>query len=170
MRSRGRYRPIDVSNNICGCLSGLSCRCFLKIMDFLDRFRQCFKLFYNFQKQVKTPTQVFSSEIFENFKSTYFEEHLGTTLLRKISPLLVYQEKWLTVNDKIEQQMLFTENINLIKLVCVIFALILSSWNKLSRKYSPPRHISHLSLLTGILTHISPLKRAFDKSLVSPNL
>ena len=74
------------------------------------------------------------------------------------------------VNDKIEQQMLFTENINLIKLVCVIFALILSSWNKLSGKYSQPRHISHLSLLTGILAHISPLKRTFDKSLVSRTL
>ena len=40
----------------------------------------------------KTPTQVFSCEIFENFKNSYFEEHLRTTapeLLRKISPLLV---------------------------------------------------------------------------------
>ena len=32
---------------------------------------------------MKTPTQVFSSEIFENFKSTYFEEHLGTTASEK---------------------------------------------------------------------------------------
>ena len=40
----------------------------------------------------KTPTQVFSCEVFENFKSTYFEGHLGTTAsecLRKISPLIV---------------------------------------------------------------------------------
>ena len=40
----------------------------------------------------KTPTHVFCCEIFENFKSTYFEEHLGTTTsecLIKISPLLV---------------------------------------------------------------------------------
>ena len=27
----------------------------------------------------KTPTEVFSCEIFENFKNTYFEEHLQTT-------------------------------------------------------------------------------------------
>ena len=36
--------------------------------------------------------QVFSCEIFKNFKNTYFEEHLGKTAserLRKISPLLV---------------------------------------------------------------------------------
>ena len=40
----------------------------------------------------KTPTQVFSREVFENFKNIYFEEHLGTTTserLRKINPLLV---------------------------------------------------------------------------------
>ena len=40
----------------------------------------------------KTQTQVLSCEVFENFKNTYFEEHLGTTAserLRKISPLLV---------------------------------------------------------------------------------
>ena len=38
----------------------------------------------------KTPTQVFSCEIFENFENAYFEEHLRTTceLLRKISQLL----------------------------------------------------------------------------------
>ena len=39
----------------------------------------------------KTPTQVFSCEIFENFKNTYFEEHVRTTAsarLRKISPFL----------------------------------------------------------------------------------
>ena len=38
------------------------------------------------------PTQVFSCEIFKNFKNTYLQEHLGTTAserLRKISPLLV---------------------------------------------------------------------------------
>ena len=38
---------------------------------------------------------MFSSEIFENFKSTYSEEHLGTTAsecLRKISPLLVLEK------------------------------------------------------------------------------
>ena len=36
--------------------------------------------------------QVFSCEVFEHFKSTYFEKHLCTTaseFLRKISPLLV---------------------------------------------------------------------------------
>ena len=36
--------------------------------------------------------QVFSSEIFENFKNTYFEEHLQTAAperLRKPNPLLV---------------------------------------------------------------------------------
>ena len=52
---------------------------------------------------------------------------------------------------------------NLMKLVCVIFTLFLSSRHKLSRKYPPPRHISHLTLLTGILAHISPLKKAFEK-------
>ena len=40
----------------------------------------------------KTPTLVFSRETFKNFKNTYSEEHLHTTVpecLRKISPLLV---------------------------------------------------------------------------------
>ena len=48
----------------------------------------------------KTPTQVFSCDIFENFKNTYFEEHLGTTAaesLRKISPLLVLGKPLLDV-------------------------------------------------------------------------
>ena len=43
----------------------------------------------------KTPTQVFCCEIFENFKNTYFEEHLRTTApecLRKINPLLVLRK------------------------------------------------------------------------------
>ena len=40
----------------------------------------------------KTPTQLLSSEIFENVKNGYFEEHLRTTApecLRKLRPLLV---------------------------------------------------------------------------------
>ena len=45
MRSSRREHSIDVSDNIYGCLSRLSCRCFFKIMIFLDRFRQCFKHF-----------------------------------------------------------------------------------------------------------------------------
>ena len=39
--------------------------------------------------------QVFSCEIFKNFKNTYFEEHLGTTAserLRKIIPLLLLEK------------------------------------------------------------------------------
>ena len=43
-RSSRRDHSIDVSDNIYGCLSGLSCGCFFKIMNFSDRFRQCFKL------------------------------------------------------------------------------------------------------------------------------
>ena len=115
----------------------------------------------------KTQTQVFSCEIFEYFKNTYFEEHLGTTAserLRKISPLLVLgnavldgkRHNWATI-------MLFIKNMNLMKLVCVIFTLILSSRNNLSRKYPPPMHISPLSPLTSILAYISPLKKAFEK-------
>ena len=50
MRSSRRDHPIDVSDNIYGCLSGLSCRCFFKIMNFSDGFRQCFKVFYSFEK------------------------------------------------------------------------------------------------------------------------
>ena len=38
-------RPFHVSDNIYGSLSGLSCRCFFKIMNFFDGFRQCFKAF-----------------------------------------------------------------------------------------------------------------------------
>ena len=45
-----RDHSIDVLDNIYGCLSGLSCRFFFKIMNFSDRFRQCFKLFYSFEK------------------------------------------------------------------------------------------------------------------------
>ena len=36
------------------------------------------------------------------------------------------------VNNTIKQQMLIIENMNLMKLVCVIFTLFLSSRNKLS--------------------------------------
>ena len=39
-----RGHSIDVSDNIYGCLSGS------KIMNFSDRFRQCFKLFFNRKK------------------------------------------------------------------------------------------------------------------------
>ena len=39
MRSGRRDNSIDVSDNIYGCLSRLSCRCFFKIMNFSDRFR-----------------------------------------------------------------------------------------------------------------------------------
>ena len=46
--------------------------------------------------------QVFSCEIFRNFKNTYFEEHLGTTAserLRKKSPLLVLGKALLDVQQ-----------------------------------------------------------------------
>ena len=45
-----RDHSIDVSDNIYGCLSGFSCRCFFN--EFLDRFRQCFKLSYSFEKEL----------------------------------------------------------------------------------------------------------------------
>ena len=80
---------------------------------------------------------MFSCEVFENFKNTYFEEHLGTTTsnrFRKISPLLVLGNAVIDENDTIEQQMFFIENMNLMKLVCVVFTLFLSSRNKLARK------------------------------------
>ena len=48
MRSSRRDHSNDVSDNIVGCLSGLSCRCFLEIVNFSDGFRQGFKLFYSF--------------------------------------------------------------------------------------------------------------------------
>ena len=48
IQSSRRDRSIDVSDNIYGCLSGICCRYFFKIMNFLDRFRQYFKLFYKF--------------------------------------------------------------------------------------------------------------------------
>ena len=86
---------------------------------------------------------MFSCEVFENFKNTYFKGHLGTALsecLRKISPLVVLENAVLDGKRTIEQQMLFIESMNLMKLVCVIFTLFLSSWNKLSQKYC--RHIS----------------------------
>ena len=53
---------------------------------------------------------------------------------------------------------------NLKKLVCAIFRLFLSSRNKPSRTYTPPRHISPLSLLAVILAYISPLNNAFEKA------
>ena len=52
MRSSRRDHYIDVSDNIYRYISALSCRCFFKIMNFSDRFRQCFKLFYSFEKQL----------------------------------------------------------------------------------------------------------------------
>ena len=50
MLSSRRDHSIDVSDNIYGCLSRLSCRCFFNIMNFPDRCRQCFKLFYSFER------------------------------------------------------------------------------------------------------------------------
>ena len=50
MRSSRRDHSIDVSDNIYECLFGLSFRCFFKIMNFSDRFRQFLKLFYCFEK------------------------------------------------------------------------------------------------------------------------
>ena len=52
MLSSRRDHCIDVSDNIYGCISGLSCRCFFRIMNFSDRFRQFFKLFYSFQREM----------------------------------------------------------------------------------------------------------------------
>ena len=52
MRSSRRDHSINFSDKTYGCLSGLSCRCFFKAMNFSDRFRQCFKLFYSFEKQL----------------------------------------------------------------------------------------------------------------------
>ena len=60
----------------------------------------CFKSFFLITLQIwraitlfkKTPTHIFSCQIFENLKNTNFEEHLRTTApeqLRKITPLLI---------------------------------------------------------------------------------
>ena len=61
---RGRRdHSIDVSDNTYECLSGLSWRCLFKIMNYLDRFRQCSSfftalrsscswIFWNFQKKI----------------------------------------------------------------------------------------------------------------------
>ena len=62
--------------------------------------------------------QVFSSEIFENFENTYFEEHLRTAAperLRKPSPLLVSGKPLLGSKR--------ATNMNLMKLVSAIFTL-----------------------------------------------
>ena len=50
MRSSRGDHSIDVPDNIYECLSGLTCLCFFKIMNFSDRLRQCFKLLYSFEK------------------------------------------------------------------------------------------------------------------------
>ena len=39
--------------------------------------------------QKETPTQVFSCEIYEVFKNTYFEEHLRTTVSRALQVLII---------------------------------------------------------------------------------
>ena len=52
MQSSRRDHSINFSDKTYGCLSGLSCRCFFKAMNFSDHFRQCFKLFYSFEKQL----------------------------------------------------------------------------------------------------------------------
>ena len=64
MRSSGRYHSIDVLDNIYGYLPGLSCRCFLKIMNILDRSdsassffttlrSSCSWICWNFQKNTQ---------------------------------------------------------------------------------------------------------------------
>ena len=45
-RTRGIFQTLSIY----ACLFGLCCRCFFKIINFSDRFRQCFKLFYSFEK------------------------------------------------------------------------------------------------------------------------
>ena len=65
--------------------------------------------------------QVFSSEIFENFKNTYFEEHLRTAAperLRKPNPLLVSGKPLLG-----GKRHNWATNMNLMKLVSAIFTL-----------------------------------------------
>ena len=69
---------------------------------------------------------MFSCDIFENFKSNYFEEHLRTTAtesLRKLVHCLHWENRCYTVNDTTEQQIFFIEIMNLMKLVCAIFTL-----------------------------------------------
>ena len=69
---------------------------------------------------------MYSCEIFENVKNISFEEHLRTTAserLRKISPLLLVGKAMLDLKYTTEQQMLFIENLNVMKLVCAIFTL-----------------------------------------------
>ena len=60
-----------------------------------------------------------SWEIFKNFKSTYFEEHLWATPPEcrwKKSPVLVLGKSMLE-NDTIQQKMFFVANMNLMKFV-----------------------------------------------------
>ena len=55
----------------------------------------------------KTPTQVFSDEIFENFKNTHFEEHLRTTVPERHKSIACIRKIVVLgkpVNDTIEQQ------------------------------------------------------------------
>ena len=65
-------------------------------------------------------------------------------LLAKFLRLLLGRGCFTEEASTIEQQMFFIENMSLMKLICVIFTLFLSSRHKLPRKYpppSPPRHI-----------------------------
>ena len=52
MLSDRRDHSIDVSDNICSCLCGFSLQMPFQIINFLQRFRQCFKLFYIFEKKL----------------------------------------------------------------------------------------------------------------------
>ena len=64
----------------------------------------------------KTPTQVFSCEIFGNFKNTYFEEYLPATAperLRKIIPLLVLGRPLLDGKRNNRATNFLIENMNL---------------------------------------------------------
>ena len=72
MRSSRGDHSIDVPDNIYGCLSGLSCICFFKIMNFWDRSRQYFKLFTTLRRSCLW--------VFWNFKKNtlcnYFPKNL----------------------------------------------------------------------------------------------
>ena len=67
---------------------------------------------------------MFSCEIFENSKNTHFEEHLRTTVLESYKSIVCIRKTLVLgkpVNDTINLQILFIENMNLTKLVCAIF-------------------------------------------------
>ena len=106
-------RPFDVSDNIYGCLSGLSWRCFFKIKNFSDRFRQCFKFFYGFEKQLLINFLEFSIKILK--KNSVMKSRFINVAQRRIQNS-VKQLQWSFLRKQLtgESHKIFSQKIRIL--------------------------------------------------------